>query len=146
MLDPTPEHQENMQNNIKNDLVRYFSETTVHGFRYVVQGRNLLERSVWILFISFGFCYSGYSIYNAYNYWENHPVETTIDEIGLPVHELYFPAITVCDTESLTMPRRNRWMFVEQLLNSVELLHPEEVAKHMYPGDYCNQNIILLNI
>ena len=72
---------------------------------------------------------------DAFQYWDDHPVETTIDKIGLPVHQLPFPAITVCDTASLKMPRKNRWMFVETLLNSLELSDPEEELKHMYP---CN--------
>ena len=74
---------------------------------------------------------------SALSYWDEHPLQTTIDEIGLPVHELHFPAITVCDTESLKMPRRNRWMFVEQLLNGLELSDANQVAKNMFSGFKC---------
>ena len=38
----------------KKNLVDYFSETTVHGFRYIVEGRNILERLVWFLVVVFG--------------------------------------------------------------------------------------------
>ena len=128
-------NKEDIRQELKRDIVGYFSETTVHGFRYIVQGRNIFERAAWILFIAFGFWYSGYTIFNAYHEWELHPVQTTIDEVGLPVQELAFPAITVCDTASLTMPRRNRWMFLEQLLNGVELKDPDKLAQKMYPGN-----------
>ena len=68
--------------------------------------------------------------------WEANPVETTIDEVGLPIQELQFPAITVVDTNSLKMPRRNRWMFLETLLNSLSLSNPSEQMSEMYPGKY----------
>ena len=119
---------------LRKGFTDYFSATTVHGFQYIAEGRNIFERSFWVVFIVLGFSYGGYQIYSALSYWDEHPLQTTIDEIGLPVHELQFPAITVCDTESLKMPRRNRWMFVEQLLNGLELLDPDQEAKNMFPG------------
>ena len=127
--------KQDIRQELKRDIVGYFSQTTVHGFRYIVQGRNVFERVAWMLFIAFGFWYSGLTIYNAYHEWELHPVQTTIDEVGLPVQELPFPAITVCDTASLTMPRRNRWMFLEHFLNGVELKDPHKLAQKMYPGN-----------
>ena len=119
---------------LKKGIYEYFTETTVHGFHYVAEGRNCLEKSLWIVLIILGFSYGGYQIYSAYTYWEEHPLQTTIGEIGLPVHQLSFPAITICDTESLTMPRRNRWMFLEQILNGLVFLDPEQEARNMFPG------------
>ena len=40
---------------LKDDIIGYFSETTVHGFKYVVQGRNIYERLVWSVVIVVGF-------------------------------------------------------------------------------------------
>ena len=125
---------------LKSDLVSYLSETSVHGFRYIVEGRNFIERLVWAIFIVFSFCFAVNKILDANQYWDAHPIETIIDEVGLPVHELPFPAITISDPTPLTMPRKNRWMFVETLLNSLELVDPEEELKYMYPG---NKNKIL---
>ena len=127
-------NQRGLRQQLKEDLKAYFSETTAHGFRYVVEGRNVFERLIWVVFIIFGFAYTAYIVWNAYDYWENNPVETTIDEMGVPVQELPFPAITVCDTKSMQIPRRNRWMFLETLLNSLELINPNEVRKRMNPG------------
>ena len=125
---------------MKNDLIGYFSETTVHGFRYVVEGRNIFERLLWVVFIAFGFGYSLVIISESFNSWKNNPVETTIGEVSVPVQELPFPAITVCDTESLQMPRRNRWMFLEKLLNAVQLKNPENLMKIIYPGSIISIN------
>ena len=61
------ENKQDIRQELKQDILGYFSETTVHGFRYIVQGRNAFERIAWMLFIGFGFWYSGFTIYNAYN-------------------------------------------------------------------------------
>ena len=130
------EHPRGLLAHMKRDIAEYFTGTTVHGFRYVVQGRNLLERVVWIVFILCGFSFCTKSVLEMYQHWEERPVETTIDEVGLSIQELPFPAITVCDTHSLTMPRRNRWMFLETLLNSLSLKNPKEQTNEMFPGKY----------
>ena len=120
---------------LKDDVVSYLSETTVHGFRYIVVGRNIIERVVWVIFLSIAFWFTFDGIRRSNHYWDTHLVETTKDEVGLPVHELPFPAITISDPTSLTIPRKNRWMFLETLLNSLELINPEEELKYMYPGN-----------
>ena len=125
-----------LRTEFKKDLVAFLQETTVHGFRYIIDGRNIVERLMWILFIAVGFTGCGWIVYNAFEGWDSNPVETTIGSVGLPVQELPFPAITVCDTKSLQMPRRNRWMFLETLLNSLELKNPQELINKMNPSKY----------
>ena len=125
------ERRQELGNELKKGLVSYFKDASVRGFKYVVDGRNIFERVMWTLFIAVEFICCGLIVYNTYQYWEDHPVETTIDAVGLPVQELPFPAITVCDTKSLQMPRRNRWMFLETLLNSLELIAPNELINQM---------------
>ena len=120
----------------KNELVSFFSESTIPGLKYVVDSRALIERVAWAITLTIFFYGTGRIINIQVTHWSSHPVETTIDEVGLPVELLPFPAITVCDTESLKMPRKNRWMFVEKLLNSLELVNPEEELKRMYPGKF----------
>ena len=129
-------HRPGILSQIKTDFVEYFSTTTVHGFSYVVGGRNCLEKVLWVLFIAIGISFCMHILVNLYNQWEESPVETTIDEVGLPIQNLPFPAITICDTNSLKMPRRNRWMFLETLLNSLSLSNPSEQMREMYPGKY----------
>ena len=119
---------------LKDEVTKFFSESTIPGFKYIVQGKDLFERVTWTVFIVAAFSIAIYAVHHAFEDWEKHPVETTIDEVGLPVHELPFPAITVCDTTSLTMPRKNRWKFVEKLLNSLELIDPEGELERIYPG------------
>ena len=142
----TEEKSDNrLEKDLKKDLVSYISGTDIegiryivegrnHGFRYIIESRSMFERVVWgiVLAISFYVTFSG--MMDAYQHWDTHPVGTTKDEVGLPIEGLHFPAISVNDPRSLTMPRKNRWMFVETLLNSLELVDPEEELKYMYPG------------
>ena len=128
------EEQRGLGSVLKDEVVKFFSESPIPGLKYIVEGRDLFERLTWSVFIAMAFYYAKNTISDAFENWEKHPVETNIDEVGLPVHELPFPAITVCDTTSLTMPRKNRWKFIEKLLNSLELVDPGEELKKMYPG------------
>lgn len=120
---------------LKNDVIGYFSETTVHGFKYVVQGRNIYERLAWLIVIAIGFALCSALILGSSQVWSKDPVQTTMDQVSIPVHNLPFPAITVCDTESLQMPRRNRWMLLENLLNSMEIKNLSQIAEDIYPGN-----------
>ena len=106
---------------IRQDIYSYFSETTVHGFRYVVEGRNIVEKMFWIIVIAIGFIISSFIVFKSFSDWEKTPLQTTIDKVSLPIEDLNFPAITVCNPSELQMPRRNRWMFLEKLLNWIDV-------------------------
>ena len=67
-----------------------------------------------------GFVFCGAFIQDAIVSWNETPLQTTIEKVSMPIEDIEFPAVTVCDTESLQMPRRNRWMYLEQLLNWVD--------------------------
>ena len=106
---------------IKRAISSYFSETTVHGFRYVVEGGNICEKWSWVVLISIGFIFSGCIIFQSFYDWAETPLQTTIAQVSMPIEELYQPAITVCNPDELKMPLRNRWMYVEKLLNWIDL-------------------------
>lgn len=106
---------------IKRAISSYFSETTVHGFRYVVEGGNICEKWSWVVLISIGFIFSGCIIFQSFYEWAETPLQTTIAQVSMPIEELYQPAITVCNPDELKMPLRNRWMYVEKLLNWIDL-------------------------
>ena len=102
------------------DIFSYFSETTVHGFRYVAEGENPFEKLLWAAIIVAGFIGCGGFILKSVDGWINTPLETTIDRVSMPIEKLDQPAITVCNPTELEMPRRNRWMYIERLLNWID--------------------------
>ena len=110
---------------VRNDVLRnfkdYFNDSTVHGFKYVVQGRNRYEKVFWAILIVTGFAMSGEIIYKSLSGWDETPLQTTIEKVDAPVQDYPFPAVTICDSGQLQMPRRNRWMFPEHLLNWIDI-------------------------
>ena len=119
---------------VKNDAIEFFSETTVHGFKYLAEGRNIYEKLAWLVVIVVGFSLCAVLISGSSQVWSDEPVETTLDEVSIPVHKLPFPAITVCDTESLQMPRRNRWMALENIFNTMTIGNVSRIVEDIYPG------------
>lgn len=105
---------------ICRDISSYLSVSTVHGFRYIAEGENLAEKLFWVAIMIMGILYSGWMNITSFQEWENVPLATTIDRLTMHIKELNQPAITVCNPEGLEMPRRNRWMYMEKLLNWVD--------------------------
>ena len=63
----------NVKGTISKELRGYFSETTVHGFRYLVDGQSKCEKLVWAIIIFSGFIYSGYLIQQNIKHVELNP-------------------------------------------------------------------------
>ena len=110
-----------MATRIIDELYAYFNETTVHGFHYIVNGRNWIERLLWASLILCGFFVSSIIIHQSLLDWSRTPLQTTIEKVSLPIEGLNYPAITVCNPEELQMPRRNRWMYLEKLWNLIDV-------------------------
>ena len=106
---------------IKTAISSYFSETTVHGFRYVAEGGNICEKTSWVVLIVIGFILSRCIILRSFTDWEETPLQTTIEQVSMPIEELDQPAITVCNPSALQMPLRNRWMYIERILNWIDV-------------------------
>ena len=98
---------------LQGHVSRYFRETTVHGFRYVVDGRNACERLFWISFILAGYAFAALFMAQAWQDFQNHPILTTTNTIS--VENVPFPAVTVDAGDIL-----NPWGFTERVLGLVE--------------------------
>ncbi len=81
----------------KSHLVGYFRETTVHGFRYVVDGKTILQRLAWVLAIFVAFACATYMSHNSFKEAEENPIVTSV-KVLTPSHvikNIPFPAVTV---------------------------------------------------
>ena len=103
-----------LQDAVKSNFCTYLRETTVHGFRYVADGKNCFERLFWIGFISAGFIGSGYMLIQSMNESYCNPILTTIDTTS--VKNVPFPAITVDAGKML-----NPWGYVEKIGDLVQM-------------------------
>ena len=106
---------------IKKAVGSYFSETTVHGFRYIVEGGNKCEKWSWAVLIIASLMLSTYIIHKSFKDWIDTPLQTTIKQVSMPIEELDQPAITVCNPDELQMPLRNRWTYIERILNWIDV-------------------------
>ncbi len=60
----------------------YLQETTVHGFRYVVEGRTVAERAAWVVAILIAFAYASVLVHSAIKEAEENPVVTSVEMAG----------------------------------------------------------------
>ena len=65
-------------NDFKRGLQHYLRETTVHGFRYLIDGRNVCEIVVWISVITFCFVITFCGIYVSIRDSYNNPILTSV--------------------------------------------------------------------
>ena len=70
------------ENSILRDLKlrchQYLRETTVHGLRYLIEGRNLCEVAVWGIIITLGFTLSFAGVYTSINDAYHNPILTSV--------------------------------------------------------------------
>lgn len=95
---------------IRDDLKQYLRETSVHGFRYLVESRNNIERFIWWLLICISFTFALVNVSQSFIASHNKPIITSLD-LG-NINRAPFPAITVARTADL-----DPWGFVEKSLD-----------------------------
>lgn len=80
-------------NGIKSAITDYFENTSIHGFRYVSEGRGWLYRLFWIINLVLAFCILYYFANQILQEAEENPTIATIDEV--PIDLVPSPAISI---------------------------------------------------
>ena len=62
---------------------QYLKETTVHGFRYLIDGRNICEIAVWFIVITFCFTIAFISSYTSLTESYNNPTLTSVHTLKI---------------------------------------------------------------
>ena len=87
---------------LKEKLIQYCENTSVHGFSYLPgpypSSRNWCERAFWILVILGGFTCASLIINQAFTDWADNPTITTTTTYTKPVTE-----VQVSSAESLAL-------------------------------------------
>ena len=65
-------------NDFKLGFHQYLRETTVHGFRYLIDRRNVCEVVVWITVLTFSFITAFLGIYVSIRDSYNNPILTSV--------------------------------------------------------------------
>ena len=68
----------NIMQNVRNVLHQYLRETTIHGLRYLIEGRNWFEVAVWGIVITLGFILSFAGVYTSISDSLDNPLITSI--------------------------------------------------------------------
>lgn len=82
-------------------LAQYFEEctglTAVHGVQYIGdRKRTWFERLIWAVIVTTSVSVCTKFVLQTYHKWQNAPVYVTIGTALVPIHDIAFPAITIC--------------------------------------------------
>ena len=74
-------------------ITEYLEVTTIHGLRYLIECKSIIEKLFWLAIICLSFGYSVHIIQSFFVDNEREPILTTIGTSR--VQEVPFPAITI---------------------------------------------------
>ena len=80
----------------------YASQTTIHGFSYILEGQIAIERVLWAGVVILALFFTALQTSTLYKEWQEEPVITTLETIGLPIKDIEFPAVTICPQGTLS--------------------------------------------
>ena len=81
------------------DTVKEYSgHTTIHGLNYIFASfLTFNDRIFWLVIFLFGFIFSVYLSIDAFVDWRKNMIITRFENSELPVTEIAFPAVTICN-------------------------------------------------
>ena len=74
-------------------IAEYLEVTTIHGLRYLMECKSIIEKLFWLLIICFSFGYATHIIQSFFADNDREPILTTIQTGS--VQDVPFPAITI---------------------------------------------------
>ena len=83
----------NFFDSVTTMINEYLGMTSIHGLRYLMDSRSIVEKLSWLIIIcmSFGFCV--YIIQSHFSDIDKKPILTTVEMVS--VQEVPFPAVTI---------------------------------------------------
>ena len=108
----------NFLKSFNQGICEYFVESSIHGLRYLVDGKNLVEKVCWSLIIVTSIYLAGTMISTSIQNNNEEPILTTIETTS--IINAPFPAITIAADD-----RINPWGFVEKTFNMLAFYGPD---------------------
>ena len=118
----------------KETISAYLVQTTIHGCRYLYEGRNWIEKLSWMLIIGLSIGGSIYTISHSISEANKEPILTTLHTTK--IKEVPFPAVTIGGDANV-----NPWGFAEKLFNFLAFYYPK--VQHTMLVDSVNSMITL---
>ncbi|CAO1385585.1 unnamed protein product [Diamesa serratosioi] len=73
----------------------YMSETSIHGFRYLMEGKRI-NGVFWFIALMFSVVGCVFLIKQTYSKWNDNPVIVSFAQKATPLYTIPMPAITIC--------------------------------------------------
>ncbi|KAF9805785.1 hypothetical protein SFRURICE_009417 [Spodoptera frugiperda] len=94
----TAQRLEDEPSSFSNDLRDYLMTSTLHGLRYIGERKlTWFERFFWLTAFGCSLVSAGFFILNIYAKWRSSPMIVSINPENMPLSNLPFPALTVCN-------------------------------------------------
>ena len=108
---------------VKENIITYLLTTTIHGLRYLHDGRNLFEKLIWLIIIGASFSGAIWFIVHGLKEANEEPILTTLETTA--VQNVPIPAITIGGSTNV-----NKWGFVEKFFNLLMFYNPKVIILH----------------
>ena len=89
---------------MQGDFKTYCEQTSLHGWYYIAKDgqKSRPWRIVWTTIVLAGIAVACFFIFNAADNFLKSTVVTTIHSTTVPLSEVYFPAVTVCNINQVS--------------------------------------------
>lgn len=82
-----------------------FYHISIHGLRNIFRSRSKFEITFWIIMFLMGFIYCCILLYENVIEFNYQKVLRIIDTTAYPIYQVPFPAVTLCNFNSVYKPR-----------------------------------------
>ncbi|GJQ86101.1 hypothetical protein Trydic_g15257 [Trypoxylus dichotomus] len=126
------------------DIGKYLEECTgkasVHGVQFIGdRKRSVLERVIWLgIWITSVVMCSKY-VMQTYEKWESSPVFVTIGTGQMPIHDISFPAVTICPEAKTDIELFSYPAMMDLALSEEENLTETQKTQFEYMTMICNR-------
>ena len=103
---------------LKENIETYLVTTTIHGFRYLYEGRDWAEKICWAVILCLSLIGSVWTISHSFNEAAKEPILTTLHTTK--IENVPFPAVTIGGDVNVNM-----WGFTEKLFNVLTFYYPK---------------------
>ncbi|XP_054014709.1 pickpocket protein 28-like [Hylaeus anthracinus] len=88
---------------LKRSVRVYCENTGLHGFRYIVKSKTLMDKIVWFTICTSSIAFCVVLMFRLWINFSSNPTMTMIDTSN-PIKDLQFPGITICNNNKVYKP------------------------------------------
>ncbi|XP_066582320.1 pickpocket protein 28-like [Prorops nasuta] len=117
--------------NVKSLTKQYCMNSSLHGLRYVGDSSLTIgERFFWIISFTVAVLTASYYIWFLYQKWNDTPIIISLSPESVPLHEIPFPSVTICNMNNARKSEAHR------------ILKGEDELEQFLLEDICNTDNI----